>query len=159
MTHLQSSPAIKNPHDRVRNHSPKSFSKEIDMDTDYIVKTTIASGAFAIRERLLQLDKEWDIDRALDLLFSTTVGAQLLLAVRKRNIHFIWFPLVQTAFLLMHSTYGWCPPVPLLRKMGFRTRFEIQSEREELLNALINMESEYPGKKYSVAEYDVYGSI
>lgn len=159
MTHLQSSPAIKNPHDRVRNRSPKSFTKEIDMETDYVVKNTIQSGAFAIRERLLQLDKEWDIDRALDFLFSTTVGAQLAVAMKKRNLNYIWFPIVQTAFLFMHTTYGWCPPVPLLRKMGFRTRFEIQSEREELLNALINMESEHPGKKYTVSEFDVYGSI
>lgn len=159
MTHLQSSPAIKNPHDRVRKHSPKSFTKDIDMESDYFVKTTIENGAFAIRERLLQLDKEWDIDRALDLLFSTTVATQLALAVKKRNVNFVWLPLIQTAFVFVHATYGWCPPVPLLRKMGFRTRFEIQSEREELLNALINMESEHPGKKYSVSEYDVYGSI
>ncbi len=159
MTHLQSSPAIKNPHDRVRNRSPKAFNREIDQKTDYMIKTTLEKGAFAIRERLLQLDKEWDIDRALDFLFATTVGAQLALSVKRKKTSFAWFPLIQTAFLFLHTTYGWCPPVPVLRKLGFRTRFEIQSEREELLNALINLESEYPGKKYTVAEYDIYGSI
>lgn len=159
MTHLQSSPAIKNPHDRVRNHSPKAFNKVIDQKSDYMIKSTLEKGVFAIRERLLQLDKEWDIDRALDFLFSTTVAAQLAVSVKRKSTRFAWFPLIQSAFLIMHSTYGWCPPVPVLRKLGFRTRFEIQSEREELLNALINLESEYPGKKFTVAEYDVYGSI
>jgi hypothetical protein len=159
MTHMQSSPAIKNPHDRVRNHSPKAFTKKIDLNTDFMIKSTIARGTFSIRERLLQLDKEWDIDRALDLLFSTTLTAQLALSVRKKNHRFSWMPLIQAAFLIMHSTYGWCPPVPILRKLGYRTRFEIQSEREELLNALINLESEHPGKKYTVSEYDVFGAI
>lgn len=159
MTHLQSSPAIKNPHDRVRNHSPRSFNKEIDKQTDLIIKSTLERGSFAIRERLLQLDREWDIDRVLDVFFSTTLTAQLVLAFKRKKPRDLLGPLIQSAFFLMHATYGWCPAVTLLRKMGVRTRFEIQAEREELLNALINMESEYPGKKFTVAEYDLYGSI
>lgn len=159
MSHMQSSPAIKNPHDRVRNHSPKVFNKEIDKQSDYIIKTTIQRGSFAIRERLLQLDKEWDIDRALLAFFSTTFVAQLGLSVKRKSHRFSIIPFIQSAFLLMYATYGWCPPVPMLRKMGFRTRFEIQAEREELLNALINLESEHPGKKAMISEWDIYGSI
>jgi hypothetical protein len=159
MSHMQSSPAIKNPHDRVRNHSPKESNKEIDKKMDYIIKTTIEKGAFAIRERLLQLDKEWDIDRALLAFFSSTLLVQLGFAVKKKSHRPAILPLIQSAFIFMHSTYGWCPPVPVLRSLGFRTRFEIQSEREELLNALINLESEHPGKKIIINEWDIYGSI
>lgn len=159
MSHLQSSPAIKNPHDRVRNHSPISYNKKIDSESDYMIKITIENGTFAIRKRLIQLDKEWDIDRALIAVHSSAVGAQLAFSLRKKNHQFSWLPFIQSAFLLMYATYGWTPTVPLLRKMGFRTRYEIQAEREELLNALINFESEYPGKKFSVTEYDIYGSI
>ena len=36
----------------------------------------------------------------------------------------------QLAFLGVHAAYGWCPPVALLRRMGFRTQKEIQAERE-----------------------------
>lgn len=159
MSHLQSSPAIKNPHDRIRNHSPKAFNKKIDSSTDYMIKTTIDKGAFAIRARLLQLDKEWDIDRAFTAILSGAVCANLALTLRKKNTKFAWLPFLQAGFALMYSTYGWSPTCQLLRALGFRTRYEIQAEREELLNALINMESEFPGKKFTVSEWDIYGSI
>jgi hypothetical protein len=55
-----------------------------------------------------------------------------LIAARKDR-RWLWGPLFQTPFLLMHATLGWCPPVLWFRPMGFRTRFEIQAEREELL--------------------------
>jgi hypothetical protein len=29
----------------------------------------------------------------------------------------------------MHAVQGWCPPVPVLRKMGIRTRSEIDREK------------------------------
>jgi hypothetical protein len=32
------------------------------------------------------------------------------------------------SFLLMHAVQGWCPPVPLLRKLGVRTQREIDAE-------------------------------
>jgi hypothetical protein len=27
---------------------------------------------------------------------------------------------------------GWCPPIPVLRRLGFRTAFEIDQERQAL---------------------------
>jgi hypothetical protein len=35
--------------------------------------------------------------------------------------------------LFQHAVQGWCPPVPILRRMGFRTIYEIEQERRELL--------------------------
>jgi hypothetical protein len=32
------------------------------------------------------------------------------------------------SFLLLHSIQGWCPPVPVLRRLGVRTRREIDRE-------------------------------
>ena len=45
-----------------------------------------------------------------------------------------WFlvPGVIAAFLLQHAVQGWCPPVPLLRRLGFRTEAEINRERYAL---------------------------
>jgi len=34
--------------------------------------------------------------------------------------------------LLMHATQGWCPPVPVLRRFGVRTRHEIDAEKYAL---------------------------
>jgi uncharacterized membrane protein len=39
-------------------------------------------------------------------------------------------------FLLQHVIQGWCPPLSLIRKIGFRTTSEINKERNELIKAL-----------------------
>jgi hypothetical protein len=39
---------------------------------------------------------------------------------------------VVSGFLLRHAIEGWCPPVPLLRRWGVRTRLEIEQERYAL---------------------------
>jgi hypothetical protein len=30
---------------------------------------------------------------------------------------------------LQHALQGWCPPVPVLRRLGYRTQPEIEEER------------------------------
>jgi hypothetical protein len=38
-------------------------------------------------------------------------------------------PVLVTGFLFQHATQGWCPPVPILRRLGYRTAREIETER------------------------------
>lgn len=84
-----------------------------------------------IDERLRELDEEWDMERALETnaaslaLFGTVMGVA---ASRK----FLLLPAVVTGFLLQHALQGWCPPVPLFRRMGVRTQAEIEAERYAL---------------------------
>lgn len=121
-------------HDRVRDMTPDKVNRKLDRKTERMVRGIQAEGPQTIRERLTELDKEWDIDRVLMLNFSVIVFAQLLAA--RKNSKWLWGPLLQTPFLFMHSTLGWCPPSLWFRPMGFRTRKEIQAEREALLAAL-----------------------
>lgn len=37
-----------------------------------------------------------------------------------------------TGFLFQHAIQGWCPPLPILRRLGFRTAEEINQERYAL---------------------------
>lgn len=120
--------------DRVRNLTTESAKRKIDAHTREKVETTTSNGPEAIERRLVELQQEWDIDRVLMLNFGVLVFAQLAAAMRDRR--WLWGPLVQTPFLIMHATLGWCPPSLWFRPMGFRTRFEIQAEREELLRNL-----------------------
>jgi hypothetical protein len=39
-------------------------------------------------------------------------------------------------FLLLHGVKGWCPPLPVLRRLGIRTRDEIDREKYSLLRVL-----------------------
>ena len=45
-------------------------------------------------------------------------------------------PGVVGAFLLQHAIQGWCPPIPILRYLSFRTAGEIDNERQALIKRL-----------------------
>jgi hypothetical protein len=44
----------------------------------------------------------------------------------------LWLPGFVTAFLFQNAVQGWCPPVPLPRRLGVRTAREIELERSAL---------------------------
>lgn len=85
----------------------------------------------AIDMRLRELDHEWDVERTLEANAATltAVGSLLALTVNRK---FVLLPLVVGSFLLQHAVQGWCPPLPILRRLGFRTTSEIQEERDAL---------------------------
>jgi hypothetical protein len=80
---------------------------------------------------LQELDREWDIERSIEANASTVAltGLGLGAFVDRR---FFALPAVVASFLLMHALQGWCPPVPILRRLGFRTQSEIEEERYAL---------------------------
>ncbi len=41
-------------------------------------------------------------------------------------------PAIVAGFLLQHAVQGWCPPIPIFRRLGIRTASEIDSERYAL---------------------------
>lgn len=84
-----------------------------------------------IGRRLRELDREWDLERTL-----LTDGAVLGLAgvALTALTHRPWWILsaVVSAVLLQYGLQGWCPPLPALRRLGFRTAEEIAAERYAL---------------------------
>jgi hypothetical protein len=89
----------------------------------------------AIQRRLRELDAEWDIERVLEAHAAALAlgGSVLGLLVDRR---FLAIPIAVLAFLLLHAAQGWCPPVSLLRRWGFRTPREIEDERHALRDRL-----------------------
>jgi hypothetical protein len=86
----------------------------------------------AINARLLELDREWDIERVLETNagMAGLTGAVLALTVHRK---FAWISAFVGGFLVMHALQGWCPPVPILRRAGVRTAREINEERIALM--------------------------
>lgn len=84
-----------------------------------------------IDTHLRALDGEWDVERVLELNASilALTGIALGALVDKR---WLWLPAAVTGFLALHAVQGWCPPIPLLRRMGVRTQREIEVERHAL---------------------------
>lgn len=84
-----------------------------------------------IERRLAELDQEWDIERVLEANAATLAlfgGAMGVLFNRK----WLALPAAVSWFMLQHAVQGWCPPMPVLRRLGFRTAREIEIERNAL---------------------------
>ena len=81
--------------------------------------------------RIAALDREWDIERVLEMNASALAFTGLALGMAKDRKWLI-FPAVVLPFLFLHAIQGWCPPISILRRMGIRTRGEIDEERYAL---------------------------
>ena len=84
-----------------------------------------------ISARLAELEREWDIERVLEANAASValLGLALGATVDRR-----WFalPAVVAGFLLQHAVQGWCPPLPVVRRLGVRTAAEIHEEMTAL---------------------------
>jgi hypothetical protein len=83
-----------------------------------------------IPARLRELDAEWDIERALEANAAAIGFVGVALGAHDRR--WLALPALVTAFLFQHAVQGWCPPLPVLRRFGFRTSYEIEQERQAL---------------------------
>jgi hypothetical protein len=117
-------------HDRVRRNTSADLNREIREDANRRVEA-LRDDPDRIAERLEALDAEWDIERMLGLGSSALSLAGIALGVR-RSRRWLALPLAVQAFFLLHATQGWCPPLPLLRWLGFRSQQEIERERYTL---------------------------
>jgi hypothetical protein len=114
--------------DRVRANTRPEALHQIDASIDEKILYYSTQPRDAISRRIAELDREWDIERWLETNASSLALAGLLLGVTKNRL-FLLVTGGVLGFLLMHATQGWCPPVPLLRRMGVRTRSEIDREK------------------------------
>ena len=115
---------------RVPSHTEDSINRRLRRETDRRVDY-YSRHKHRIDERLRALDREWDIERAIELNASTLALAGTALGIT-RDKRWLALPLLVTGFLFQHAVQGWCPPVPVLRRLGFRTSYEIDEERQAL---------------------------
>lgn len=115
---------------RVAQNTPDEINRRIARDIDASIRWHALHPA-EIGRRLDELEREWDIERVLEANAATiALGGVLLGAFVDRR--WLVLPAAVTAFLLQHAIQGWCPPVPVFRRMGIRTAAEIDRERYAL---------------------------
>jgi hypothetical protein len=117
--------------ERVPKHTNQTINEEIRRQTEENVARFQDASDHEIQERLDELDHEWDIERMLEANAATAclIGLTLGTTVDRK-----WFvlPGIVAGFLLQHALQGWCPPLPVFRRMGVRTASEIDYERYAL---------------------------
>ncbi len=134
---------IEVPADRVRRHTAHHVNTELDEKTVQSVAALVGAPPEEIRSRIAELDQEWDVERLLEANAATLTLVGALLATRSRR--WLLLPTVVPAFLIQHAVQGWCPPLALIRRLGVRTRQEIDAERTAL-KALRGDFAEAPGQ-------------
>ena len=127
---MNASTLAASPHEteRVRRHTRPEINGRIDADIARTVRLYSGQQRDVITARLRELDEEWDVERVLEVNASSlALGGVVLGATMNRKWLFLSAGVL--GFLFLHGTQGWCPPLPVLRRMGIRTRDEINRER------------------------------
>lgn len=120
--------------DRVRRNTSATSNQRIDQQTEVNISRYRNADQDQIAQRLKKLEREWDIERLLEFNASTLALTGLVLGVTKDR-RWLAVPGVVLPFLLQHSVQGWCPPLPIFRALGVRTRQEIDREKHALMEA------------------------
>ena len=117
--------------DHVRSSSGDEVNAKIDARTEENIRRFSGERPEMIEARITELDREWDVERALEMTAASLslTGVVAGLAGRKRALI---LPAVVLTFLFQHAVQGWCPPLPVFRRLGFRTRKEIDREKYAL---------------------------
>jgi hypothetical protein len=113
--------------DQVRAATKPTVQQKIDEKIREQIIHFASQPKEVITRRIHELENEWDIERVLEVNASGLGLVSLIwgLAVNKKCLAITGTVL---GFLLLHATRGWCPPVPALRRLGVRTRREIDRE-------------------------------
>ena len=116
---------------RVQLHTDPRLNDAIRQRADAEIVRLEGAPADRIEQRLQALDQEWDVERTLQTNASVIVLLGLALATTVDR-KFLLLPAGVFGFFAQHALQGWCPPIPVFRRMGVRTQGEIERERYAL---------------------------
>jgi hypothetical protein len=116
--------------DRVPSNTAGDINRSIQQSIEHSIRYH-QKHKNQIARRLQELDEEWDIERTIEANAAAVSLFGLTWGLLGRSRGFLLTAAV-SGFLLQHAIQGWCPPIPVLRRLGFRTAFEIEQERQAL---------------------------
>ena len=116
---------------RVSQCTSRKVNERIFSETQKSVERFCGTNQETLARRLDELDREWDFERAIQTGASMQILLGLALGTFLNRRWYAWSGIVG-GFLLMHALLGWAPPLPVLRRLGFRTQAEIEEERDAL---------------------------
>lgn len=117
--------------DPVRRHTAAAVLRRIDDTTIASLERHAGAAPNGIGLRLAALEREWDVDRTIELEAAATglVGIALTAFGRDRLVA---LPMFVGAMLLTYATTRRYPLLPVLRRLGVRSAREIAREHYAL---------------------------
>jgi len=113
--------------DKIRATTDPDINHRIDEKAERDLRYFSVQSEDVITSRLEDLDREWDVDRVIECNASCIALTGLVLGMFHRK----WLLLSAAAMgvLGMHVSKGLCPPTTALRRLGLRSRQEIDAEK------------------------------
>ena len=121
--------------DSIRTGTPPFLNTDIDEKTRNNILWYSREDPDVIVARMITLDKEWDIERHLQLNAALLTFAGLTLGITKNRLWYI-LPGIISFLMGQQAIQGWSPPMEIFRRLGIRTRKEIDMEKYSLMEAL-----------------------
>ncbi|MEB3830767.1 hypothetical protein [Phormidium sp. CCY1219] len=112
---------------RVRQNTAEEVNAKIDREMADRVRQYAENSNSTIGDRIAELEREWDTERVLEANASVLAFTGVLLGAFV-NQNWLWLPAIVLPFLFQHAVQGWCPPLFVIRRLGVRTRDEIDCE-------------------------------
>src|SRR4051812_1306934 len=116
--------------DPVRRSTAPHVNREIDHQTTNNIRRYANSSPEVIQRRIEELDKEWDIERALEANASTLALTGLVLGVTV-NRKWLMLPGAVLSPPLQHSFQVWFPPILFFGGVGERTGSKSERKKYE----------------------------
>jgi hypothetical protein len=110
---------IMNRPDRVRANTATEINQRIDRAIAESIAFYSGKSKTEIGSRIAQLEREWDMERLLETNASAFAFTGLVLGIT-RSKKWLLLPSIVLPFLFQHAVQGWCPPVPMFRRLGVR---------------------------------------
>lgn len=112
---------------RVRRNTTPEILRRIDEQIERNVAYFSAQPREVISRRIRELQEEWSIERWLELN-AATIGLTTVVLALTRDRKWALATCAALGMFLLHGLQGFDPPIPLLRRLGIRTRGEIDRE-------------------------------
>jgi len=125
---LQQTIRFMNDTDRVQKHTADHVNQRIRDNAKTRVLGAAGDSNSQLSRRIKALDREWDVERWLEMNASALALSGVVLGLLWHR-RFFAIPCVVLPFLFQHAVQGWCPPLPIFRRHGVRTRREIDEEK------------------------------
>jgi hypothetical protein len=137
-------------HDRVRAKTKPEINQRIDEETVHYLELYANADRQLMARRLEELDREWDMERVLEVNAAAVVLSSMVFGkIFRRAWYLLTF--VAGGFLMGHAIKGWCPPVPIWRRRGVRTRKEIERERYAIKLLRGDFDAYHSGEKPDIS--------
>jgi hypothetical protein len=117
--------------DRVQAHTATHVNRGIERQAARRLVRAAGQSPAALTRRINELEDEWDVERWLEMNASALAFTGVVLGIFV-NKKFFAIPCIVLPFLFQHAVQGWCPPIPIFRRRGVRTRREIDAEKYAL---------------------------